>query len=115
MLPRYVPLPKEPSAFCDRASQVSPFWIARSVSGVSISSVPSGTSPRRDSPKPPTDFDFCLPLSSSSPHAPADATSGSRDRSATRILARPRHRAQTRAFGSMTHSSLTSLRFETDR
>src|SRR5947209_16509011 len=37
--------------------------MARSVSGVIISRVPSGTSPRRDSPKPPTDLDGSLAAS----------------------------------------------------
>ena len=56
MLPRYMPLPNEPSAFCVRASQARPFWMASSVSGVIISAVPSGTSPRRASPNPFTDL-----------------------------------------------------------
>src|SRR4051812_35464473 len=56
MFPLYVPLPYEPSAFCERASQARPSWIVRSASGVIISPAPTGTSPLRGSPKPASTF-----------------------------------------------------------
>src|SRR5689334_4312740 len=44
--------------------------MARSVSGVIISSVPSGTSPRRPSPKAPIDLDGSLAVSCAAARSP---------------------------------------------